>query len=151
MCRFLNIQLTLHSSWSQQGRCCLRFSSRGRPVSVYAVTHDVDTKTFEAESQQVWAEQVRWASIFWASHFFMIEDLQELMSCLFLQQHWHRHPTTGLQKQHRQTLVNHPRVSVVFTSPKRLQWCLLLNLLLEFWDCSHVISPKGSLILNTLF
>lgn len=47
------MQLPLHSSYSQQGRCCLRLSSRGRSVSVYAVTHHVDPKTFEAESQQV--------------------------------------------------------------------------------------------------
>lgn len=75
MCWFLNIQLILHSSQSQQGRSCLRFSSRGRPVSVYAVTRDVDPKTFEAESQKVWAEQVRKPSIFCVLHFFMFVDL----------------------------------------------------------------------------
>lgn len=98
-------------SFSDSCYCsCVRCGSRGRSVIVRRVSAHLDPKTTEAESHQIWAEQVGQVSVSLnpcICLFCLFCRTAELMFffCLFLQQLRHRRPSTGLQKQHWQPLM----------------------------------------------
>lgn len=95
---------------------CVRCGSRGRSVIVRRVSAHLDPKTTEAESLQIWAEQVGQVSeslnpcicLFCP----VLSCPAELMFffCLILQQLGHRSPSTGLQEQHWQPVVRDVRL-----------------------------------------